>query len=600
MRISNAVLAIGLLLTSLPSIAQSLRLPFFEDFSTSGQTPSAARWQAGSNVYINNTLTTDQPSANVATFDGLRADGRPYSFTNAAAQGETDVLTSLPIDIGNVPDPTVYLSFYWQFRGLGDRPDPEDKDSLVVEFLGSNNAWVKVWPVTKADSAAYYNNNSVAFRQRLIPVDRPRFFHPNFQFRFRAVGRQSGAFDQWHVDYIYLNKGRSAVDTAVTDVAVRTPVTPLLRRYTAMPLRQFQARASAELADAVRTRAINLNRRGPTIFEAIQTSFGILDDRGQPIQETTGLGTLNLPGQKDTTLLARPLAQQLASLTSPTTLRSRFFIGTTGNQNASIPGVDLRQNDTIVGTTVLGDYYAYDDGSAEISRWINQRFAQTAVRFVKTLPDAVKGISIYIPPALADQTGQGIAFSVYNDAGNNTPATRRLQQQEFPIKYATLRNGFVDYIFERPINVRDTFYVAFTQLSDQYVPVGFDRNSPFRNNIFINLSTRWEAAPAEFQDGAFMIRPIMLGSTAIVTATEPVAAAPLFPNPTAGPINWAGALIGSVRLDVTDLAGRTWHTQPLQPDQTTANLGHLPDGFYLLRFANAEERTQTVRCIIRK
>jgi hypothetical protein len=602
MQISKLWLAVGLLLLGVPAWAQ-LKLPFFDDFSTSGQTPSLVRWLPGSNVYINNTLTTDQPSVNIATFDGLKADGSPYSFTNAAGQGETDVLTSQPIDLAGLTiADSLYLSFYWQYRGLGDRPDPEDKDSLVVEFLGNNRAWVKVWPTSKADSAAYYNNRAVGFRRRLVPVDRERYFHSGFQFRFRSRGRLSGAFDQWHVDYIYLNKGRSAVDTAVTDVAVRTPITPLLRRYTAMPLRQFLARPTAELAETVHTRTQNLNRREPTgitVFDAFLSWYGILDDRGQVIQDTTNLGLLLLPGQKDTTLSARPLAARLATLTGKTTLRSRFFIGTVGNQNTSIPGVDLRQNDTIVGTTVLDNYYAYDDGSAEISRWINQRFAQTAVRFIKTLPDAVKGISIHIPPVLADQTGQFIAFSIFNDAGNNTPSTQRLQQQQFPIKYATLRNGFVDYIFDRPVNVRDTFYVAYTQLSDQYVPVGFDRNSPFRNNIFINLSTRWETAPAEFQDGAFMIRPIMQGNI-VTLATEPETPAAVYPNPSAGLINWAGTLVGSVRLDVTDLAGRTWGSVSLQPNQTTTNLGHLPDGFYLLRFTDAGERTRTVRCIIRK
>ncbi|WP_332369098.1 hypothetical protein [Spirosoma telluris] len=115
------------------AVAQtSLQLPFFDDFATSAARsgsiqPDPARWQPGSGVYINNTMAIDQPTVNVATFDGLAANGRPYTINNPLDQGYTDTLESKPINLAGLSaGSAVYLSFYWQTKGLGELPDPGD------------------------------------------------------------------------------------------------------------------------------------------------------------------------------------------------------------------------------------------------------------------------------------------------------------------------------------------------------------------------------------------------------------------------------------------------------------------------------------------
>ena len=95
-----------------------------------------------------------------------------------------------------------------------------------------------------------------------------------------------------------------------------------------------------------------------------------------------------------------------------------------------------------------------------------------------------------------------------------------------------------------------------------------------------------------------MVRPVMNNGPAIVTANEPTVTVPVFPNPTAGLINWGGSLAGAVQLDVLDLSGRIVQTQPLLPTQTVTNLGGLPDGFYLLRFTDGQSRPRTTKLII--
>src|SRR5690606_9491093 len=99
-----------------------LALPFFDDFSTTRTAaPDTRYWLAGSGVYINNSLATSQPSRNIATFDGLNARGVPYNFVNPLGQDFTDTLTSQPINLaGRSAADSIYLSFYWSAKGLGE------------------------------------------------------------------------------------------------------------------------------------------------------------------------------------------------------------------------------------------------------------------------------------------------------------------------------------------------------------------------------------------------------------------------------------------------------------------------------------------------
>jgi len=81
----------------------TLTLPFFDDFSSSSGFPDTSKWLYGSvgGTYINNRFCVDPPTLNVATFDGLKADGTPYNFTDPLAEGKADSLVSWPIDLRN-------------------------------------------------------------------------------------------------------------------------------------------------------------------------------------------------------------------------------------------------------------------------------------------------------------------------------------------------------------------------------------------------------------------------------------------------------------------------------------------------------------------
>ena len=75
----------------------TLNLPFFDDFSTSSLYPDSSKW-LNNQVYVNNHFPVYPPTLNVATFDVLNAEGRPYNLTiNKDFNSAGDSLISQPI-----------------------------------------------------------------------------------------------------------------------------------------------------------------------------------------------------------------------------------------------------------------------------------------------------------------------------------------------------------------------------------------------------------------------------------------------------------------------------------------------------------------------
>src|SRR5690606_37405864 len=100
-----------------------ISLPFFDDFSQQYYYPDADKWE-DNYVYINSNYAVNPISYGVATFDGLDSTGYPYNFNNPTSHGVADYLTSKPIDLSSVTD-SVYLSFFFQPQGNGNRPETQ-------------------------------------------------------------------------------------------------------------------------------------------------------------------------------------------------------------------------------------------------------------------------------------------------------------------------------------------------------------------------------------------------------------------------------------------------------------------------------------------
>ncbi len=575
----------------------SVSLPFFDDFSlvTNGRLDQSL-WQTGGGTYVSNTITINHPTLNVVTFDGSDRAGRPYNFVTQSAQGMGDTLTSQAIDLSGLAlADSVYFSFYWQLKGLGEFPDADD--SLRVQFLTDKGIWQTVWKQVGGKQDNNFNYSQLVLRDL-------SYLHANFQFRFQAFNRLSGQFDMWHIDYVYLNRGRRAADQFVRDVSCRLPVSSFLKRYTAMPLKQYLARPAAETADSVTTDIRNLFN----VFNFTTFAYTLRD-------EISGSTFQNF--QQSSSELISSLSQQSKSLkpaaitaldttkVKKLSLVSRFAILTTDNVNPSIPSIDLRRNDSISGKTILDDYYAYDDGTAETAVYFNRSLGRTAVRYFLNTPDLVSGVRMNIVSTLKDLTGQSITIQVWSN-GNGKPQSL-LYQKAFKVQYPVNRNEFVEFPFDYGVAVRDTFYVGWLQIGQDGVPVGLDRNNQHEDQIFINAGQEWvpytnfknDPNLAYFQ-GSLMVRPVIGGKTAApITSIEPekIIDWEVYPNPSNGQVRWHTDEIRQV--EVYQLNGVLLKQQPVQPSENTLNLSDFADGLYFLRLSN-EKKTVTKKILLRK
>ena len=208
---------------STPNNKAILTLPFIDDFSQNYIFPDPALWQ-DINVYINSNFPDNPITYGVATFDGLDSTGTPYNFALPTSYGLADHLTSQPIDLSSIVD-SVFLSFYYQPQGNGNKP--EAKDSLTLEFFRlSDSSWVRMWGVKGAPNQP--------FEKVMIPAD-TSFQNSAFQFRFKNWATLSGNVDHWNIDYVYLNDNRNHADTLLNDVSFITNHHSMLKELTAMP-----------------------------------------------------------------------------------------------------------------------------------------------------------------------------------------------------------------------------------------------------------------------------------------------------------------------------------------------------------------------------
>lgn len=547
-----------------------LQLPFFDDFSTTkGFSPDTSRWLPGGGIFVTNTFSNSQPSVNMVVFDGLNSRGIPYSYENIQIAVPTDTLTSRPVDLSKAaPADSVYLSFYVQPGGLVEMPD--ETDTLLCEFLRADGSWQTAWKKVGAEPGT-------DFFQVLVAVKDKAYFHAGFQFRFVAYGRQTGAFDVWLLDYIYLDKNRRWNDTYEKDATVTVPLTSYLKRFTSMPASHYLIDPAAETASAITAGIYNLHSVQNVLnYEFVTTNA------------STGQNIFTTRGERSELIMSRERQFREVpnkSVTIPGNnglkLKHHFKLITSDEQNPPIQGVDLRQNDTLSFHTDLTDYFAYDDGSAEYGVRMNRRLGKVAVRYVINKPDTLAGVKICFVPFLDDVAGQSLAIHVYdNDQG--LPGNL-LYQQSGQVSFGNSRDEFVYLPFQSGVAVSDTFFIGWLQTNEIPLNVGYDRNSTLgSSHIFANLSQDWYQESS--MEGSLMIRPVTGGKPDdVITGNEPVNRdlMTVYPNPSEGIIHWKSEDI--VRVEVTDISGRVLKQVNIQKGTRNLLITELQNGLYFVR-----------------
>ena len=588
------------------------RLPFFDDFSNNGFRPDPELWQ-DEDVLINRNFAVLPPSLGVATFDAVDFDGRPYPGTGGGrGTVPRDYLTSTPLDMRGEQGAT--LSFYLQPRGLGNRP--ERQDSFLVQFQRPDGSYETVLQV-EGQLNTVPSSRELPFIPYLIPVP-DRFLYDGFTFRFANKSNEQGAVDMWHLDYVKLSAVSNTL--ATDDVALTNEPGSILGPYTSLPLRHFQAAGenlvqpnmevtlynagdqafnfSASKASFISVRR-DLTRiaRGEFVDDNV---FGVPNDF-PPMEYVSRELVAGWDGLNDVRgyLNGLPLGEE------PVVLTTRFDVSIGRGMLESVEDASLSpkiafNNNQAVSNTILGEYMAYDDGTAEVLVEV-PRNTVLVQRFTAFVADTLRGIQIRIPRGLADLGDQDVRLVVYG--AGDTPGAR-LYEEDFPIVYAEdffidSLQGYTTYLFSEPFELPvGDFFVGYEQLrANVNIGVGYDRNNPTADGVQYfdaNNNGAWNEVRGTVT-GALMVRPLLAGFDESPTSIRETLAVEglidVFPNPTTNLLHLRprpGVRLNDLQVKICDVAGAVLRVEAGQP---TLELGSLPKGVYILTVSDGARQS---------
>lgn len=559
------------------NIGNRLAIPFIEDFSTSTLFPSTKLWKENQ-VYINNDFAVGQPSVNVATFDGLDSRGNPYGSGN----GFNDTLTSQVINLsGLVRTDSVYLSFFIEPQGLGDKPN--DQDSLVLEFRSNqlrNDVWEPVWKGSSKD----FKIDS--FIQVSIFVD-SAYLHDDFQFRFKNKGSRTGNLDNWHLDYIRLDRGRRP-DEFYFDFALTRNPPSLLSKYASMPRKQFLANPIAH-TNTLQNIYLKNNNTGPNPLNFARAIFEPSGARIDSFANSLG----NVAGGEIAKAAVTSTPTLVTAVTSDSIVfRSKYYV----NSNNTIDNIS--GNDTLSVNTIFSNFYAYDDGTAEAGYGVKNKPGAVALGYSLDVADTLLGVSMFFNQSSIDVSTQKFNIVVWGNIGTNgngtgeTPLKKVLQTRP---TYTNKRNGFYYLQFDQPLVLpAGQFYIGWEQSEVFILNVGIDENFEkgavpatvrINTNMYFKIDELgiWERTK---ETGALMMRPIFGKwlNPPVGLQKEPAAeklAVSLYPNPATSVVTIKLKSDEQPYVELLDLTGKIVLAQTLL--QNELHLPGLSEGMYLVK-----------------
>lgn len=582
--------------------SDTLRLPFFDDFSTYTVYPDPSKW-TDQWVYVNQHFGYRPPSLGVATFDHLDETGSPYNNElNASSYDVADILTSCPIDLtrpnGNpfTPADSIYLSYYVQANGYGYELDQDD--SLMLQFKNRFGDWITVWRKGGQRERS-------EFEQVFIPVTDTVFIHNAFQFRFFNFTRKSGNANHWNLDYVKLDTARTMLDSVHEDYAIQSLPTSLLDRYFSMPYRHFLADPGRESADSIFFRASNLN----DVTRNIEARL-IASGNGFPIVATDFVNNANnVPAFGDALRRFKNFSQ--TGFSGDTVLiRHRYEIRQPTIQNP------FRENDAVDAVQFFGPYFAYDDGSAESGFGFDHDATpsnisgQVALEFNLNQEDTLKAIAVFFNQSIRDVSGSAITLRVWSNitpVGTGVAQDEVIWEKDILIQPADtgLFNQYVYYSLDTTLILpAGKFYIGWSQNSMFHANIGFDNNhgrhtSPDQASPYLYYEVLGNWSQANVPGGALMMRPFFgpLPSAPVVVNVPEISStkAPvIFPNPASESIQVA-SLVRTKRIALYNLHGQV--VKIVNKPTGEISISDLPKGVYIVMFETTNGQTHTARLL---
>ncbi len=481
-------------LSGSPLKTTTVSLPFFDDFSSDAATPDSLRWAFHGTDTRRPTLSNQKghnpPSKGVATFDGVNKNGLKYDAD--LATGLADSLASQPIDLSGLGvGDSVYLSFFVERGGTGEFP--ETSDSFVVYFDSTGDfEYVRVWGLKGLGSS---ESN---FQMYHVLVDSAIFFHNAFRFKFVNFGSLNGELDQFHLDYVYLNSGRTQGDADFADVSVTRMLKSPMYPYTAVP-RKLYPNGGFMTASEVLVSNVGDPAGAGNLTATISDPTGNNTFSGTTLV-TASANNLD-PFAKDTVAIAL-FSDQSANISGYGALQMTTI--------KNSPNDPHKENDTLSFVCPMDSILGIDDGVSDFGYGLTnaRAFCQ---EFHIPRADTLVAVWMRFAPSIYynSQTnqsfeleGKGFRMVVWDSLSVDSSLVETSGGMN--VHYGTSMNEFVRYPLITESIVPTTFWVGMRQVDGQPIGLGFDRNSP-------DGIVYYETSTAEFQRstnvGTLMIRP---------------------------------------------------------------------------------------------
>ncbi len=462
--------------------------------------------------------------------------------------------------------------------------------------------WHTVWKAAGMTLKEFKEKYGKYFVQVMVPVRDSTCFYNGFQFRFfnyasianSIIPSWQSNVDQWNVDYVYLNAGRSAADTTHRDIGFSGTCPVFLKHYTEMPYRQYRSDPTNSMRPDFPVYIDNLDG----VDHNIHYYYRVSQVNGSFAYGYDG-GNCNLPPfyqygfqNCNTTCGAAqacPPVGSLFSLDADRDTTSYFIKHYISDSSVTPPLVD-----SMVYRQDFYNEYAYDDGVPELGYTLEPAGAELAYKFKINVPDTLRALRIYFNKT-KEMPSQFFNLMIWRD-NNGKPGEVIYRQDNFKVHWEDGIYPFTTYRLDTAILVSGTFYVGYQQ-QEQTLNVGFDANNDASDDIFYFAEGAWYNTSFK---GALLMR-LVLGQDMFlktdVSSPGQVKVLPVYPNPANQQLRFSlPATVRSAEVAVYNLYGQlVIHDVSHQNFISTAGWAN---GMYFLRLRSGD-KTYAAKFIVK-
>ena len=476
-------------------------------------------------------------------------------------------------------------------------------DSVFKPATNWNTVWATAGGQTLEE---FHAEDNTYFRQVLIPVTNPDFFTERFQLRFYNYGSIAtnnlptyrSNVDQWNIDLVYLNKGRNFADTTYKKISFSERAPSFLKRYQAMPYKQYRADPTNAVRPNIDLFITNLD----SITHNTTYSYKATQINGSQQFSYDGGNCNLLPFSISgfqtcaTGCGAAHACPPVASLFSLDFDRDSTSYMITHYISDSTLAVPL--TDSVQFTQGFYNYFAYDDGTPELGYGLEPAGAHFAVQFKMVVPDTLNGVQLLFNRTYDDANNKFFDIVVWRD-NNGKPGEEVYRFVRQRPKWDEALYGFHYYTFPDPLIMNGTFYIGLMQEEIGSINIGFDASLDNSVYNFYKSDEQWSNS---LFAGSIMLRPVVGSSYFVGNEENKLTKNPIlsiFPNPASTHINLRAesfSIDNATEISIYDLTGRVVYKTKWQ---NQLKLDCLTKGMYLIRVNNASGQNATQKLLIK-